>query len=96
MFRNYDLASASHRAELQIGIEIDYRKKGLSTKLIPLALEWAKKESPLEYIDLRVFDNNLPAIKIYESLGFERIGFKPDIFRIADIKLNQIEMQLKI
>jgi ribosomal protein S18 acetylase RimI-like enzyme len=47
-----------------------HRNQGIGTALVDYAEEWAKEEG-FEQITLRVFVNNLPAMKLYRKLGFE-------------------------
>jgi ribosomal protein S18 acetylase RimI-like enzyme len=47
-----------------------HRNQGIGTALANYAEVWAKEEG-FEQITLRVFVNNLPAMKLYRKLGFE-------------------------
>jgi ribosomal protein S18 acetylase RimI-like enzyme len=47
-----------------------HRNQGIGTALANYAEAWAKEEG-FEQITLRVFVNNLPAMKLYRKLGFE-------------------------
>ena len=49
----------------------EYRKLGLARQLMQHIIEYARSELSLTAIDLHVWEQNLPAIRLYESLGFE-------------------------
>ena len=48
-----------------------YRKLGLARQLMQHIIEYARSELSLTAIDLHVWEENVPAIRLYESLGFE-------------------------
>jgi ribosomal protein S18 acetylase RimI-like enzyme len=48
-----------------------YRKLGLARQLMQHIIEYARSELSLTAIDLHVWEENIPAIRLYESLGFE-------------------------
>jgi len=50
-------------------VEPTMRKKGIGTKLVLKVIKDAKKTGK-DHIILQVKNNNIPAIKIYEKLGF--------------------------
>ena len=49
----------------------EYRKLGLARQLMQHIIEYARRELALTAIDLHVWEQNIPAIRLYESLGFE-------------------------
>ena len=48
----------------------EYRKLGLARQLMLHIIDYARTELALTAIDLHVWEQNLPAIRLYESLGF--------------------------
>ena len=48
-----------------------YRKMGLARQLMQHIITYAQTELHLAAIDLHVWEQNLPAIRLYETLGFE-------------------------
>ena len=48
-----------------------FRKRGLARDLMLHIIEYAQKELQLSALDLHVWEMNLPAIRLYEKLGFE-------------------------
>ncbi len=61
----------SHTAELGISVCKDYRKMGLGTKMMRLALAEAKKIG-IKLVWLQVFSTNTDAIELYKKLGFRK------------------------
>ena len=49
----------------------DYRKLGLARQLMQHIIDYGRHELGLTAIDLHVWEQNTPAIHLYESLGFE-------------------------
>lgn len=49
----------------------EYRKLGLARQLMQHIIGCARTELDLTAIDLHVWEQNIPAIRLYESLGFE-------------------------
>ena len=49
----------------------EFRQRGLARGLMLHIMEYAQKELLLSALDLHVWEMNLPAIRLYENLGFE-------------------------
>ena len=49
----------------------EFRQRGLARGLMLHIMEYAQKELLLSALDLHVWEMNLPAIRLYEKLGFE-------------------------
>ena len=49
----------------------EYRKLGLARRLMLHIIDYARRDLALTAIDLHVWEQNIPAIRLYESLGFE-------------------------
>ncbi|QNM97606.1 GNAT family N-acetyltransferase [Chitinimonas koreensis] len=71
-----------HRCLLGMGVARNYRKAGLGFALLACAEQWALVTAGLEWIDLQVMSENLPAIRLYGRAGFMKIGEIPEMFRI--------------
>lgn len=89
------LVSARHRCKLGIGLESQIRGLGWGKKLMSIVIDWAKSNH-FEYIDLGVFEENTTALRLYESFGFKKTGLILDAFRVADKKITDIQMTLKL
>lgn len=59
-----------------------YRKMGLARLLMQHIITYTRSELHLEAIDLHVWEDNHPAIRLYESLGFE-LKHRELYFRLA-------------
>ena len=57
----------------------EYRKQGIAKALIERALE-----NEMEFLTLEVRESNLPAINLYEKLGFAEVGRRPKFYREPD------------
>ena len=54
-----------HRATLGMAIELAFTSQGHGRRLIDFAIQWARKETKLAWIDLGVFADNLRARRLY-------------------------------
>jgi putative acetyltransferase len=52
-----------------------HRRRGIGRMLLEAAVEWARI-SGVTKLELHVFPWNEPALRLYESFGFEREGFR--------------------
>ena len=73
---------ARHRCLLGMGVHRDHRCHGLGSRLLDTALDWARAQAGIDWVDLEVMSNNLPARRLYERNGFTFAGEMPDLFRI--------------
>jgi RimJ/RimL family protein N-acetyltransferase len=89
-----DLETTLHRVRLGMGIEKDYRGLGIGTFLMNEAIDFCKQHH-IEYIDLSVFEHNLPARQLYKKFNFIEIGIINDLFRMNEVIVNDIQMVLK-
>lgn len=85
-----------HRAILGMGIEPEYRGTGIGTALLAAAVNWAKEQDSLAWIDLGVFAHNAAARGLYGKLGFVEVGRCIDCFRVDDFRVDDIQMSLDL
>lgn len=90
------IPAAIHRMRLGMGIETPYRSQGIGKELLRSAIEWAKAQENIFWIDLSVFSHNVAAIKLYESMGFKKTYEIEDALRIDDEIITDIQMVLKL
>ncbi|HLI90395.1 MAG TPA: GNAT family N-acetyltransferase [Ktedonobacteraceae bacterium] len=55
----------------RVVVHPDFRGRGLARQLMQHIIDFAHTEQKLDAIDLHVWEDNLPAIRLYEALGFE-------------------------
>ena len=65
---------------MTIATEPELRGKGIGKKLVLAAVE-RLQEKHLGYLTLEVRPSNLPAIALYESLGFREVGRRKKYYR---------------
>jgi L-phenylalanine/L-methionine N-acetyltransferase len=66
----------AHAAELGIGVHDDHVGKGVGTALIRELIDAADNWLGFKRLELTVYTDNAPAIRLYEKFGFEREGIR--------------------
>jgi len=72
--------SSSHVADLGLMVAAGWRRQGIGRALLEAAVEWARGAG-VRKLELHVFPHNGAAIKLYESFGFEREGYRKQHYR---------------
>lgn len=83
----------NHVGELGIGVIDTFRRQGIGLKLIEAALEAARGRG-LTRIELTVRDTNIPAIRLYEKMGFQVEGMHKNAVLIDGKYENHLSMAL--
>lgn len=65
-----------HETTLGISVRKGWRGKGIGTRLMKAALEWAEGNEVVKRVQLEVLAENVEAIELYERLGFEVEGVR--------------------
>ena len=65
---------------MNIAVAPDYRRRGIAEKLID-QLSIRLKENKVTCLTLEVRASNGPAIALYEKLGFQQVGRRPNYYR---------------
>jgi ribosomal protein S18 acetylase RimI-like enzyme len=76
---------ARHRAMLGMGVHRAYRRRGLGARLLSTAVDWARSEDGLKWIDLEVLSENRPAVALYLRSGFTMTARIEDMLRIDGV-----------
>ena len=63
-----------HVGTIGMGVHDDWQGRGIGTALLRAALELADNWLNLSRLELEVYTDNEPAIRLYERCGFEREG----------------------
>ena len=72
-----------HVAEVSISVDKNHWGKGIGSKLIERAMDWAGKTGILSKLSLKVNSDNDSAVRLYEHFGFREEGRL-----INDLKVN--------
>lgn len=94
--RGGSIEAQAHRVKLGMGIETEFRGKGMGKALLEECIFWCKTQPQIEWIDLSVFEHNLPARTLYKKFGFKEIGTIEDALRVENHCINDIFMALKL
>lgn len=89
-------ATELHRASVSLGLERSHYGRGLAMALVEAVLAWVRAQTRLEYLTLDVFSTNAPAIRLYERLGFERVGVIADRFRVDGEVIDDVLMTYRV
>ncbi len=88
--------ASAHRARLGMGVERDFRGRGLGRALMDAALTWARHEPSLAWLELSVFSHNERARKLYRQHGFEEVSLVRDAYRVGDKSIDDVMMVLAL
>ena len=67
--------ASRHVADLGLMVDAAYRRRGIGRTLLEEAVVWARSAG-IRKLELHVFPWNEPALRLYESFGFEREGYR--------------------
>lgn len=88
----------SGSSEIRLGFVIvddSKRRQGCGKEMISMAVRYAFDFLKADKVTLGVFENNLPAIKCYQSCGFEKVALeKTESYECMGEIWNCIEMQI--
>ena len=60
---------------IDIGVLSEYRKRGIGKGLFEAVFQYMR-ENGVGSLNLEVREDNIPAIRLYEKLGFEKVGIR--------------------
>lgn len=69
-----ELADRPQVGELGVAVLKDFWRNGIGSLLVDEATYWFANYSTLQKLVLDVFDDNVPAIKLYQKYGFVKTG----------------------
>jgi ribosomal protein S18 acetylase RimI-like enzyme len=87
---------ARHRTMLGMGVHRAYRRRGLGAQLLSTAIDWARGEDRLKWIDLEVLSENGPAVALYLRAGFTMTARIEDMLEIDGESLDLSYMSLSL
>jgi RimJ/RimL family protein N-acetyltransferase len=89
------LPASRHVADVGLMVDAGWRRRGVGRALLEAAIAWASRED-VRKLELHVFPHNEAAIALYESLGFEREGYRRAHYRRGTEYLDAILMALEV
>ena len=87
--------ASRHVADLGLMVAISHRRRGIGTKLLEAALDWAR-HSEVRKLELHVFPHNEAAIKLYENFGFLQEGYRRGHYRRGNEYVDAILMAYEV
>jgi RimJ/RimL family protein N-acetyltransferase len=87
--------ASAHVADLGLLVAQTHRRQGVGTALLETAVLWAR-EGGVTKLELHVFPWNEPAIRLYESFGYEREGYRKGQYRRGAQEVDAILMALTV
>ena len=90
--RHHSDASRPHRVLLGMGVDVSCRKQGLGKKLIETVISYCQKNTEIDWLDLCVLSENIPAKNLYLKTGFSVIGEFKDQYRIDGLSVSETAM----
>ena len=83
--------ASRHVADLGLMVAAEHRGRGIGRQLLEAAVEWSRM-SEIGKLELHVFPHNEPALRLYESFGFEREGYRRGHYAREDELIDAILM----
>ena len=87
--------ASHHVADLGLMVAASHRRQGVGRMLLEQAAAWAR-EAGVTKLELHVFPWNEPAIRLYESFGFEREGLRRGHYRRDGEHVDAILMAYRL
>ena len=80
---------------LTIAVSENEQGRGLAGLLLTCCLQ-SKELSGASRCTLEVMVNNVPAIKLYQALGFVQVGLRRDYYKLSYGRVDALVMQLQL
>ena len=80
-----------HSAYLVLGVDEDYRGRGIASSLFNHVFEWAEDQG-ITRLELTVIKDNAPAFNLYKKMGFTVEGEKVNSLMIDGRPVNEYYM----
>lgn len=84
----------AHNSEVGISVRKSHWRQGIGEIMLKELIAFARAHEHISIVSLGVRAQNSGAIKLYEKLGFERIGVRKDFFKINGAYYDEILMDL--
>jgi RimJ/RimL family protein N-acetyltransferase len=87
---------SAHRAMVDIGVLEPHRRSGIATDLYAAAIDWARAQAQLAWLDAEVFAHNEPALRFHRRLGFVETARIADLFRFDGAPVDDVRLSLRL
>jgi ribosomal protein S18 acetylase RimI-like enzyme len=87
--------ASRHVADLGLMVAAGARRRGIGRMLLTDGVEWARTHA-VRKLELHVFPWNEPALRLYESFGFEREGYRKRHYERDGEDVDAILMALAV
>jgi putative acetyltransferase len=87
--------ASAHVADLGLMVAASHRRLGIGRALLEQSVAWARQVG-VRKLELHVFPWNEPAIRLYESFGFEREGYRTQHYVRNGEEVDAILMAYRI
>ncbi len=87
--------ASHHVADLGLMVAESHRRRGIGKRLLEEAVTWARGVG-IRKLELHVFPWNESALRLYESFGFEREGYRKRHYVRGDELVDAILMALEV
>jgi RimJ/RimL family protein N-acetyltransferase len=87
--------ASRHVADLGLMVAMSHRRRGIGTRLLEAALDWAY-HSDVRKLELHVFPHNEAAIRLYENFGFVQEGYRRGHYRRGNEYVDAILMAYEV
>ncbi|KPH92216.1 GNAT family acetyltransferase [Pseudoalteromonas undina] len=82
----------SHRVLLGMGVDATCRKQGLGQRLIDAVINFCEEKAEIDWLDLCVLSENIPAKNLYLKTGFRVVGEFKEQYRIDGLSVLETAM----
>ena len=86
----------AHNSEVGISVRKSHWRQGIGEVMLKELIAFAEAHERISIVSLGVRAQNFGAIKLYEKLGFKRIGVRKAFFNINGTYYDEILMDLNI
>jgi acetyltransferase len=90
---HFNEGAARHRAEIRAFLALDFRRRGLGTKMIQALIDVAKRRS-LYLLEVQIVRDLASDIKAMQKMGFEVVCTFEDYFMLPDGELRDVVLMM--